>query len=62
MPPAPSSGRIIETYGDEDGYLPFDSVVVFECEIGYEMVGVHKITCLKDGSFDDKIPSCISKK
>lgn len=61
IPVPPEHGRIVETYGAVRGNLPFDSVVVFECEVGYDMQGVHKIACLKDGSFDDKVPTCLPK-
>ncbi|XP_039251383.2 mannan-binding lectin serine protease 1-like [Styela clava] len=62
LPVEPEHGRVVETFGAENGRLPFDSVVVFECENNYEMLGVHKVTCLKDGTFDDDIPTCIPHK
>ena len=60
-PEPPEHGRVLEAYGAENGRLPYDSVVVFECETAYEMKGEHKITCLKDGTFDDEVPTCVSK-
>lgn len=36
--------------------------VQFDCEEGYTLVGSQTSECTENGSFDEKLPSCISKK
>lgn len=40
QPVPPTHGHVLEAYGAENGRLPYDSVVVFECEIDYEILSL----------------------
>ena len=50
---APTNGQVDLTAG-----TTYESVVVFQCNNGYDLVGESSLECLASGSWDNVKPTC----
>ena len=65
VPPHPDHGSLFVVASDGsdqnivDEYIPFSSLIRFECDEGFRLDGSGKVACLKDGTFSDYPPVCV---
>ena len=61
---SPANGSVMYTSAaDEDGFYPFNAVVIYNCNIGFSLVGDSNKTCTGNGSsvtgiFNGMAPTC----
>ena len=55
-----ADGCLSDSAGHE-GFVPFGASLQITCDVGFQLNGPGKITCLKNGSFDRIFPKCIGE-
>ena len=55
IPTAPFNGDIKPI---RSGRVPFNTIIKFECNVGYKKIGQSSSRCQTDGSWTNAVPSC----